>query len=518
MPADERRSSPSAAVSDGSSLVAGGGLPVRKDLPSNEKQPLADTATTMGEGYGTRRTRGSDAFEVPGIGHELGPVKLMKEVGRGAMGVVFVGYHRLLGRSVAVKFLRFTADHEAPPPSAPTAASPVTARGKGARNDLPPPGSWDRFFGEARAAAAVRHPNLAEVYHADLAPGRGAPYIVFEYVDGPTLGQLLQYAGRFEANTAITVLSDIANAMAELHDRGIIHRDIKPSNVLVDANGRVVVTDFGLAVRRVSPNALAQDEETAGTPGYMAPEIFDGRASTRSDVYALAVLAYQMLTGKLPFEGSLADVKQKHISAPFPSDALRKCGATEELIEVLERAAHKQVVFRHKTARELSRALAKLPKCGDAAAARAELARLVANVRDNGGVGMLAGEPHPVLPANSGSSTTPPPPAAPLGYASAPPAEGLSPQYTEALARHAAVKRERQASAVPAWMRPSGPPREIPTASFAPGTAPPVSVDFPLVPARTRRSRRGLWITLSIIGAVLFLCIAACVGAWLVTR
>src|SRR4051812_49910822 len=102
MAPDDRRSSPAAAVSDGSSL-APGGLPVRKDLPNNDKQPLADTATTMGDGYGTRRSRGADAFEVPGVGHELGPVKLMKEVGRGSMGVVFVGYHRLLGRSVAVK-------------------------------------------------------------------------------------------------------------------------------------------------------------------------------------------------------------------------------------------------------------------------------------------------------------------------------------------------------------------------------------------------------------------------------
>src|SRR4051812_20804531 len=335
MASDDRRSSPAAAISDGSSLAPAGGLPVRKELPANDKQPLADTATTMGDGHATRRTRASEALDVPGVGHELGPVKLMKEVGRGAMGVVFVGYHRLLGRSVAVKFLRLPADQE-PQRSA---DSPPTARGKTARNDGPSPGTWERFFGEARAAAAVRHPNLAEVYHADLAPGRGTPYIVFEYVDGPTLGQLLQHAGKFDANTAMTVLSEMASALAELHDRGVIHRDIKPSNVLVDPTGRLVVTDFGLAVRRVSPTALAQDEETAGTPGYMAPEIFDGRASTRSDVYALAVLAYQLLTGKLPFDGSLAEVRQKHTSAPFPSDALRSCGASEELIEVLERAA-----------------------------------------------------------------------------------------------------------------------------------------------------------------------------------
>src|SRR3982751_5784938 len=199
MASDERRSSPASAVSDGSSLPSGG-LPVRKDLPLREKEPLSDTATTMGEGYGTRRSRGADAFEVPGVGHELGPVKLMKEVGRGSMGVVFVGYHRLLGRSVAVKFLRFSADHE--PPRATTTDSPPSARGKGARNEAPPAGSRRRVFGEARTAAAVRHPILAEVYHADLAPGRGTPYIVFEYVDGPTLGQLLQYARKFDGNTA----------------------------------------------------------------------------------------------------------------------------------------------------------------------------------------------------------------------------------------------------------------------------------------------------------------------------
>jgi hypothetical protein len=192
---------------------------------------------------------------------------------------------------------------------------------------------------------------------------------------------------------------------------------------------------------------------------------------------------------------------------------MRSCGATEELIEVLERAAHKQVVFRHKTARELCRALAKLPKCTDAPAARAELARLVAAVR-NGGI--LGGEPLAALHANPGSSTTPP--AAPLGYASPSTAEGLSPQYTETLARHAAVKRERQLSAVPAWMNPAGPPREIPTASFAPGTAPPMSVSFPTRRPRKPRNWRPVLITLAIIAAVLIVCIAVCAAAWLVTR
>jgi hypothetical protein len=111
-----------------------------------------------------------------------------------------------------------------------------------------------------------------------------------------------------------------------------------------------------------------------------------------------------------------------------------------------------------------------------------------------------------------------------LGYAGPPPTpppsprEGPSPEYAETLARHAAVKRERQASSVPAWMLPSGPPREIPTASFAPGTNPPLSVDFPPVPPRHRRNWRRMWITLAIIGAVLSACVAICLAAWLIAR
>src|SRR4029078_3809060 len=125
-------------------------------------------------------------------------------------------------------------------------------------------------------------------------------YLVLEYVPGPTVRQLLEHAGALAVPVAATVMSDVAAAGGELHARGIIHRDIKPSNALVDKDGRVCVTDFGLAVRRSHSHArpgAAPDTDFAGTPAYMAPETFEGRVSARTDVYAMGVMAFPLLAG-----------------------------------------------------------------------------------------------------------------------------------------------------------------------------------------------------------------------------
>jgi len=295
---------------------------------------------------------GSSARRQMEPGREVGAVRLTREIGRGATGAVFLGHHRVLGRNVAVKFLVNVSPGDARSPDG-------LARHK-------------RFFDEARAAAAVRHPNLTQIYHADVEDG--VPYLVLEFVHGPTLRQLLDAAGPLEVPVAVAIVSDVCAAVGELHARGVIHRDIKPSNVLLDKDGRVFVTDFGLAVRRShSPGGAGASSEIdfAGTPAYMAPEMFDGRVSARSDVYALGVTAFQLLASELPFTGGFHELRAAHHEGRLPSNKLHERGVPSDVVEVIERATHKQAMFRYKTPLDLARALKQAADCGEPELSRA---------------------------------------------------------------------------------------------------------------------------------------------------
>lgn len=294
----------------------------------------------------------NSACAAPVRSRELGAVRLICEIGRGGMGVVWRGRHQVLGRDVAVKFLQHALAGAADP-------------------------AFERLLAEARAAATVRHPNLVPVYHADIADG--CPYLVMEYVHGLTLGRLVTGAGAMPPGVALAVLTDAAAAVEALHDQAIIHRDLKPGNVLLDVQGHVYVADFGLALEH--KRGMAQSGAApAGTPLYMAPEAFDGHFSPRSDVYALGVMAFELLTGKPPFTASSpAETRRCHASEPFPIEQLRTAGVPNELVELIGRATNKAPVFRYKSARELCRGLASVGAAG-LAQERTELRRLVIRV------------------------------------------------------------------------------------------------------------------------------------------
>jgi predicted Ser/Thr protein kinase/rubrerythrin len=331
------------------------------------------------------------------LGREFGTVRIKREIGRGAMGVVYLGHDQVLGRDVALKALVHVA----------------TAGKEDASS---------AFLREARAAAAVKHANLTQIHHADVAAD-GTPFLVMEYVDGPSLAQLLRQCGPMKPSVVVSILAEVCAAVEELHERGIVHRDLKPSNVLVDREeGRVYVTDFGLAVKRSGLSGPA-DAVVAGTPLYMAPEMFEGQVSARSDIYAIGIMAFEMLCGRVPFSGSLKEVRRQHAEEALPSDELRAKGAPEELIDLIERATHKKAMFRHKTARELSRAVQAVSKAIEGAGtARVELRRLLIRQED-----VVGGEAQSMVT----------PPAAVTTVAN-------STSYMEALSQIAAVKRERR--------------------------------------------------------------------------
>lgn len=204
----------------------------------------------------------------------LGRYVLLEEIGSGSFGTIHKAFDSELRRTVALK-----VPHRA--------------------------GLTDaRFLREARSAAALRHPGIVAVYDA----GRedGVWYLVSEFVAGQTLAQRLK-AGRPNFRQSAQWIADLADALAHAHRHGVIHRDVKPSNILLDAEGQLRLTDFGLARRDVADGTATEEGQILGTPAYMAPEQARGEVSridARTDVYSLGTVLYELLTGELPFRGN----------------------------------------------------------------------------------------------------------------------------------------------------------------------------------------------------------------------
>ena len=223
-----------------------------------------------------------------------GSIALEEEIGRGGMGSVFRAHHLGLDRTVAVKFL---------PPD--LAADPEFRA---------------RFEREARILARLEHPNVVAVY--DFGEDEGQWYIVMEHVEGAPLATLMPQPPR----RAVEIAREVCRALAHAHAKGVVHRDIKPENILIGADGRVKVTDFGIA-RLIAPTpalpALTAPERAAGTPYYVAPEALQGAPpDPRMDLYSLGVVLHQMITGRLPVTGI----------GPLPADLdriVRRLLATE---------------------------------------------------------------------------------------------------------------------------------------------------------------------------------------------
>ena len=231
-------------------------------------------------------------------GNQLGPIRLTRQLGKGGMGEVWLGWHEFLGRNVAVKFLiREAMDRKDP--------------------------AFTMFMQGARVAASIEHPGLNKIHNADI--DAGVPYLVLELLDGPNLGDLVERSGPLDLSTARAVLEAVGEAVAELNQKNLVHRDIKPSNIVLTTDGRVVLTDFGLACAR--PAAKSDGGKgLAGTPAYMAPEMFDGVISTKTDVYALGMTAYHLLSGRPAFPGNLEEQRRNHRDVALDIEPLQRGG------------------------------------------------------------------------------------------------------------------------------------------------------------------------------------------------
>ncbi len=281
-----------------------------------EKPGRVSTMPEMGSTKETRHT--IDLVAAPVILEDK--YKLLNEVGRGAMGTVFLAQDMSLKRKVAIKFLL---------PELDTSAECAI-----------------RFQQEAVGMASVRDNNVAQIY--SFAQHKGSLYFVMEYLDGESLEYIIDSHNRrgffIPLGNAIDILMQAACGLAAIHRAGVVHRDIKPANIMVTDNGaRVVIMDFGL-VRNVEIEH--ETRALVGTPGYLAPELAeDLPGSDRSpltDIYSFGVTAFEVLTGTLPFDGdSWVEIIRKHISEMpvFPSE--RRPGLPERVDEMVFRALSK---------------------------------------------------------------------------------------------------------------------------------------------------------------------------------
>ena len=252
------------------------------------------------------------------IGREIGGrYRLTAPLGEGGMSTLWRAVDQQLDREVAVKILRpqYSAD----------------------------PGFAARFRQEARSVASLTHPNIVSVYDYGTDPDGATQYIVMQLVEGRDLAAILKERGRISADDAVQVAIAVASALEAAHRRGIVHRDVKPGNILITDDGDVKVTDFGIA-RAVSEASMTVTGTTLGSVHYFSPEQARGDEVTgRSDVYALGIVLYEMLTGHRPFEGdSAAGVALKRLTENPPRPMVAGQPLPPGLEAILRRALERE--------------------------------------------------------------------------------------------------------------------------------------------------------------------------------
>lgn len=253
----------------------------------------------------------------------LGRYEIVEKIGEGGMAVVYKAKDRLLNRYVAIKILRpeFTRDEQ----------------------------FIENFRRESQAAAGLSHPNIVNVY--DVGREGNINFIVMELVDGKPLSQLIEEKGKLDYKEAINITKQVASALSLAHKNQIIHRDVKPHNILITSQGTAKLADFGIA-RAVSQSSIqGNDDKIMGSVHYFSPEQARGAyVDERSDIYSLGIVLYEMLTGKVPFDGdSPITIALMHINDPVP----KVQGIPPQLEKIIEKATDKYQSNRYKTADEM---------------------------------------------------------------------------------------------------------------------------------------------------------------------
>jgi len=255
-----------------------------------------------------------------------GRYRLEAKLGSGGMSTVYLARDTTLDRPVAVKVMHREMSEQAD--------------------------QLERFRQEARAVAKLSHPNVVAVI--DAGEDGGHPYIVFEYVEGETLKARINRVGALDTQEALAYAIEIARGLTVAHARNMVHRDIKPQNVLIDAEGRAKLTDFGIS-RQLEQDGMTATGRVLGTTDYVAPEQAMGRgADQRSDIYSLGVVLFEMLTGSVPFSAdSQVGVAMKHVNEELPDVQAERPELSAATALVVERATAKDPAKRYADIGEL---------------------------------------------------------------------------------------------------------------------------------------------------------------------
>jgi tRNA A-37 threonylcarbamoyl transferase component Bud32 len=255
-----------------------------------------------------------------------GRYRLKAKLGSGGMSTVYLASDETLDRAVAVKVMHREMSEQ--------------------------PDQLERFRREARAVAKLTHPSVVAVI--DAGEDGGHPYIVFEYVEGENLKQRIKRLGPLDPQEALAYAIEIAAGLAVAHDRKMVHRDVKPQNVLIDAEGRAKVTDFGIA-RQLEQQGVTDTGRVLGTTDYVSPEQAMGhRVDQRSDIYSLGVVLYEMLTGEVPFSADTqVGVAMKHVNEELPDVQRRRPELSAATALTIERSTSKDTAKRYASIGEM---------------------------------------------------------------------------------------------------------------------------------------------------------------------
>jgi serine/threonine-protein kinase len=389
----------------------------------------------------------------------IGQFDVLKQLGSGGMGAVYLGRDSELDRPVAIKVIR---------------------------EEIHDQEVLDRFFREARAAAALRHPNIITIYASGQHEHQ--PYMVMEFVDGESLADLIKAKQRLSLAQKVSYLEQICAGLHVAHRAGIVHRDIKPANVMVDRDGVVRILDFGIA--RIEGSAMTQDGALMGSLNYMSPEQMLGRAvDHRSDIFSVGSLAYELITYQQAFKGGLNDglLQRLPYKDPPPMDEAAP-DVPWAIEEIVMRALQKAPADRFQDLAEMRSALVAVlqaPPPPIAAVRPGEEGHTVALPR--GAAPQAAAPPAPFTPPSqfvapppaSPSPTLPPPPSAFATTPARPPTRQAAPPPPAAPTAVPNAPRTAAGTAAPAsptWSvkkkpEPAGPPPMQPPVDARTGTS-----------------------------------------------
>lgn len=281
---------------------------------------------------------------------QIGKYRLVGELGRGGMAIVFEGLHPTLRTTVAIKMLSHELVYDV---------------------DF-----CTRFKNEAKIVASLEHENIVQVIDSEEA--YATFFIIMEKVSGTVLSRTIDTRGVLPFDQTRSILTQLASALDCAHTRGVIHRDIKPSNVIIEPSGRVKLMDFGIAKTRAE--AMEEDEDIVGTAEYMSPEQALGKKMDgRADLYSLGIMAFEMLTGRLPFDSpDPYEVLRKHVREPVPDPVSVNSRVPRDLNDFVHRVCQKRPEDRFQTGKEIEEFLNKAkPKTVDLARARTRSLNLI---------------------------------------------------------------------------------------------------------------------------------------------